>query len=158
LLRPPAAFRREGGHGPGHPFSLSYGVNLPSSLARGRSKHLRVLTPVHLCWFAVRSPTSSVRGFSCRCRFSGVPRFRRVLSLLRYRRGGFAYPGTLQGPTRHVQWARSAYLPVSPLTYKRKAGGMGILTHYPSVSPFGLTLGPPNPLPIDVAEETLDLR
>jgi len=36
--------------------------------------------------------------------------------------------------------------------------GAGILTGYPSVIPFGFTLGPPNPWLIVIAKETLDLR
>ena len=34
----------------------------------------------------------------------------------------------------------------------------GILTCYPSTTPFGLALGPTNPPSTDVAEETLDFR
>ena len=34
----------------------------------------------------------------------------------------------------------------------------GILTGYPSVSPFGYTLGPPNPWLITIAKETFGFR
>ena len=36
--------------------------------------------------------------------------------------------------------------------------GTGILTCYPSATPFGLTLGPTNPMRINLPSETLDLR
>jgi hypothetical protein len=36
--------------------------------------------------------------------------------------------------------------------------GAGILTCCPSLTPFGLSLGPPNPTRIDLPSETLDLR
>ena len=36
--------------------------------------------------------------------------------------------------------------------------GTGILTCYPSATPFGLTLGPTNPTRINLPSETLDLR
>ncbi len=36
--------------------------------------------------------------------------------------------------------------------------GAGILTSCPSATAFAIALGPPNPPPISVAEETLDLR
>ena len=35
---------------------------------------------------------------------------------------------------------------------------VGILTDYPSTAAFAIALGPPNPPPIYVAEETLDFR
>ena len=38
------------------------------------------------------------------------------------------------------------------------SGGAGILTGCPSLTPFGLSLGPPNPTRIDLPSETLDLR
>ena len=40
----------------------------------------------------------------------------------------------------------------------RSPQGTGILTCYPSVTPFGLALGPTNPTPITVAWETLGIR
>ena len=40
----------------------------------------------------------------------------------------------------------------------RSPRSTGILTCYPSVTPFGLALGPTNPTPIDVAWETLGIR
>ncbi len=39
----------------GHPFSRSYGANLPSSLARGHPSRLGLLTQEHLCRFSVRA-------------------------------------------------------------------------------------------------------
>ena len=57
------------------------------------------------------------RGFSRRHRVSGIPKgiSPKVFSPLSSQ-GGFTYPGRrLQGKTHHVQWARSAYLSVSPL-------------------------------------------
>ena len=38
-----------------HPFSRSYGANLPSSLARGHPSRLGLLTQEHLCRFSVRA-------------------------------------------------------------------------------------------------------
>ena len=35
---------------------------------------------------------------------------------------------------------------------------VGILTDYPSTTPFGFALGPPNPWLITIAKETLDFR
>ena len=45
-------------HAAGPPFSLSYGVFLPSSLTRVLSNTLADLRPAYLCRFAVRAPTA----------------------------------------------------------------------------------------------------
>ncbi len=44
--------------------------------------------------------------------------------------------------------------PLAQTTFR----GTGILTCYPSTTPFGLALGPTNPTRIDLPSETLDLR
>ena len=38
-----------------------------------------------------------------------------------------------------------------PFALKRRPGGVGVLTYYPSPTPLGLGLGPTNPMPINVA-------
>src|SRR5947209_1700306 len=54
-------------HSHGHPFSRSYGVNLPSSLTRGHSIALVSSThlPVSVC--GTGTSTSTLRGFSRQC-------------------------------------------------------------------------------------------
>ena len=60
----PASSDRKDPHQPGHPFFRRYGVNLPSSLTRGRSIALVSSTtlPVSVC--GTGTSTSSLRGFS----------------------------------------------------------------------------------------------
>ena len=45
-----------------------------------------------------------------------------------------------------------------PLITQTTRHGSGILTGYPSATPFSLTLGPTNPTRINLPSETLDLR
>lgn len=122
-----------------HPFSRSYGVILPSSLTRvlpitlGYSPRL----PVSVCGTGTSFLT---RGFSWQCEIRNfgtiVPspsqlvidaRICLCISLT-------AWPLTSSG-------ADSLSYCVPPL-FKRKGGGTGISTCYPSPTPFGLGLGP----------------
>ena len=101
----------------GHPFSRSYRAKLSNSLTRVlsfTSGRLPLPTCVGLR-YGHQHPYR--RGFSRRQRISGIPQgcCPRVFSPLSSQ-GGFSYPGRrLQGKTRHVRWARPAYLSVSPL-------------------------------------------
>ena len=60
-------------HLPGHPFSRSYGANLPSSLRRVPPSALEYLLPTHLCRFAVRS--HRLHRLGAISRQSGIARF-----------------------------------------------------------------------------------
>ena len=45
-----------------------------------------------------------------------------------------------------------------PIGLYRQCGSTGILTRFPSATPFGLALGPTNPERIDLPQETLGFR
>src|SRR5205807_771118 len=62
-----AGSHRKDGHQPWHPFSRSYGANLPSSLTRGHSIALVSSTylPVSVC--GTGTSASTPRGFSGQC-------------------------------------------------------------------------------------------
>ena len=53
---------------------------------------------------------------------------------------------------------RLAYPSASPHRSLSSPGSTGVLTRFPSATPFGLALGPTNPERIDLAQETLDFR
>ena len=110
-------------------------------LSGGSPVHLGTLMPAHLWRFAVRAPDlHRQRGFSRQCGVGRVgsglpspspsPQLRRRICLPPSSpRGGDVPPLT-----------RPTYPPASPLCLQ--PGGAGILTGYPSATPFGLALGP----------------
>ena len=127
-------------HVPGRTFSLGYGAILPSSLTRvlssalGFSPHL----PVSVCGTIT---CRLARGFS---RQHGIGQFAspkanpRNLSALTKVRICLDLPPT--GLNRHFHPADDLPSCVPP-SLKRRLGGTGILTCFPSPTPFGLGLG-----------------
>ena len=137
----------------GHPFSRSYRANLSSSLTRVLPftlGHLPLPTCVGLRY---GRRCSWQRRFSWRHRINGIPpgSIPGVFALLSSG-NGFAYPPhRLQGQTRHVRWARPAYLPASLLCFKaeqRRCRNFDLLSIAFAVR-YGL--GPTYPTPINVA-------
>ena len=122
----------------GHPFSRSYRANLSSSLTRVLPFTLGLL-PLPTCvGLRYGHCIPSQRSFSWWLRFNRIPPgiIPGVFTPLSSG-NGFAYPLLrLQGQTRHVRWARPAYLPTSLLWFKRKNSGAGILTCCPSPSRY----------------------
>ncbi len=57
-----------------------------------------------------------------------------------------------------VQWHPSAILRILSRIPQHTLNGSGILTGFPSITPFGLTLGPTNPAQINLTQETLGFR
>ena len=122
-----------------HTFSRSYGVNLPSSFTRDHSCALGFSPrlPVSVCGTVA---SHLPRGFSWQ---HGVTHFtvqrpRRRASELMKRRICLPLP-----PTRlnhHVQQVAGLSFCVTP-SVKRCFGGAGMLTCFPSTTPFGLALG-----------------
>ena len=127
----------------GYPFFRSYGVNLPSSLTRGISTPEDSLL-THLCRFRVRFPHSLARGFSWQY---GIIHF--MAEWPRHHPSELLDEGIylLIPPTglhRHIQ--SPAGLPFCvPPSLKCEQGSTGILTSYPSPTPFGLGLGTDSP-------------
>ena len=125
------------------PFSLSYGVSVPSSLTWVLSIVLADLRPAYQWRFAVRAPVvhnheaflDSLGSTESPSRRTGktfpAPQLKRPPRICLWR-------PRLRLGTHHVQWVRSAYHPVSPLGFKRTTGGAGILTSCPSSTPCGL--------------------
>ena len=122
-----------------HPLSRSYGVNLPSSLTLVSLAHLRLLASPTCVGFGTDSHLSKFRSFSrqcCRSEFAKhcCPALLRLRGLCH----GFANDD-LSGFDPHFQpWAHLTYCVPPSL----KIGSTGILTCYPSTTPFGLALGP----------------
>ncbi len=88
----------------------------------------------YLCRFAVRSQMSLLSSFSRQCR---IIAFRHV-SRAYVNRTSLAH--TLE--TFHRTFHRPVRLPSCvPASYKRNIHGAGILTSFPSPTPFGLSLG-----------------
>ncbi len=137
-----------------HPFSRSYGVNLPSSLTRVISNTLVSSThlPVSVCGTVRHAIT--FRRFS-RQAISQLRFTRRIhLSSLSHYVHGFAY-GPRKNLHAHYQQLRSGgslRLSITNMT------GHGISTVCPSATPFGLALGPTNLQRTNLPEETLDFR
>ena len=139
-----------------HPFSRSYGANLPSSLAWGYPSRLGLLTQEHLRRFSVRA-----RGLVPRPLFTG-PRSRADRGNPRLfppsagsRRYGTPRPSTVKrdgGPARPIPRRRGRGLRCRR-AYPR---GTGILTRFPfGGCLLGPALGPADPWPIEVARKTL---
>ena len=136
-------FHRKGGHRPGHPFSRSYGVNLPSSLTRviplalGFSPCL----PVSVCGTGTRN---LARGFSWQCGIGQFATKLRSPSRLRLIDAGDLPPASPYPLGRTSNCPLCLPFCVTP-SLKRSRGGTGISTCCPSPTPFGLGLGPDLP-------------
>ncbi len=125
-----------------HPFSQTYGVNLPSSLTTllplvlGFSPHL----PVSVCGTGTSALDS---GFSCQC---GISYFGTYISLpIRTSKQPADLPtGLSTSLGRALPAARLTYPPASPLLLTN-SGSTGISTCSPSPTPSGLSLGPDLP-------------
>jgi hypothetical protein len=138
------------------PFSRSYGVILPSSLARVLSNalvsstHLPVsvcgtdvqMTPYEDFLVSVESPKFTFLQ-ACPSRLSlHVKRIFLLYSLN-------AWTWTI---------TRLEVSSCVPPSVKRHSDSTGILTSCPSTTPFGLALGPTNPGRMSLPQETLGLR
>ncbi len=138
----------------GHPFSRSYGVNLPSSLTRVLSNTLVSSTclPVSVCG-TVSIPISLEDFLDETHPDLLCSEERRLSPSFRYA-CGFSYrPG--KKDHAHNQRSRSKLAPCPSITRKT---GSGISTGCPSPTPFGLGLGPTNLQRTSLPEETLDFR
>jgi hypothetical protein len=141
-------------HSRRHPFSRSYGVNLPNSLTKVLPFALVFSTrpPVSVCGTGTR--VSSLRGFSWQ-----LGSVTSALPLpIAPRPPGADFPTPLSGlhawPPASI---RGVDLPLC-VTPSLLPGGSGILTGCPSLTPSGLSLGPTNPTWIGLPSEPLGLR
>jgi hypothetical protein len=152
---PPSGLVREGRHRTGDPFSRSYGVNLPSSLARTHSSplvHSHPATSGGLRYGRPRPPAPSVSGRAGSIQFAPVARsFPRLLPCL-------GEPGQGHRVGRSICALRWMYRPPHWGRTWSSAGGNGISTVCPSPTPFGLGLGPTNPPRMNLAAETSAIR
>ena len=145
-----------GRHQQGHPFSRSYGVNLPSSLTRVLSIALVSSTslPVSVC--GTGTSTSTLRGFSRQCGSDDSNPHDRGLGPALTVTRGISLPGlasTGHGPCPLGPLALPSCVPrVLP------RGGNGIRTVCPSPTRCRLGLGPPNPERMNLPQETLGFR
>ena len=142
-------------HFPGRPFSRSYGALLPSSLAEVRPNALGRLSLPTSVGLRYGHPSSIAARLFLSVwaqRSFHPPRWTNSLipQLVTPERIYLSRHG-LQTRTRHIQWTRSIYPAAPPLGFKRKSGGVGILTYCPSSSAFAYDLGPTNPTPMSVA-------
>ena len=137
------------------PFSRSYGVILPSSLARVNSNALVSSThlPVSVCGtVTLKLPTrifSSAWNHPSSAQLPSPSR----LSLHEVR---ICLHLSLNAWTTTSSWPGLSFC--VPPSVKHFRGGTGILTCCPSTTPFGLALGPTNPGRIYLPQETLGLR
>ncbi len=141
----------------GHPFSRSYGVNLPSSLTEDHSSTLVCSTspPVSVCGTGA-TPLAS--GFSWQLRPGplGGRRSAPSLSPLGHRRGGLPTRDSLPASTPCM---RALGLPrCVPASLVTGRGGTGFSTRSPSPTARALGLGPTHPQRIGRAAEPLDIR
>ena len=164
-----------------HPFSRSYGVNLPSSLTRVLPIALVCSTrlPASVCG---TDAVDLARRFSCR--IGSVESAFAFHSLLGVMRGRICLSSPPTGLDAHSQSALDLPFPVTPLlsrslltgcldskaasAHRRPrpwhpkvqtiSGGIGISTDCPSPTAFALGLGPTNPERINLPQETLDIR
>ena len=133
------SFEGELQHSRRHTFSRSYGVNLPSSFARDHSSALGFSPrlPVSVC--GTVSVSDPHRGFSWQHGVSGFAarRPRDHASALTEERICLPLP-----PTRfNLHFQSQAHLSFCVTPGSTPHGGTGILTCFPSTTPFGLALG-----------------
>ena len=134
---------RRHSHTYGHPLSRSYGANLPSSLAKVLSRALVYSTHLRVSVYGTGTQSSTLRGFSWKHGINhfmgqncpsysllGVKKKRICLSLP---------PTSLNQVIHHPD-----DLPFF-VTTSLQLSGTGILTCFPSTTPFGLALGPDLP-------------
>jgi hypothetical protein len=145
---------RMGVHLQRHPIFRSYGVRLPSSLARVRSSTLGFSPspPVSVCGTVTHvSDHEAFLDGRGAAKFPSTRLKSPSLSALN-NRGGFTCPCLAYGVGRTMSNRHDSHtFPCPPLALKRDVGGTGILTRCPSPAPCGYGLGPPNPTPTDVA-------
>ena len=137
-MPPPPARPARGSTVRGHAFSRSYGIILPSSFTRVLPSALVSSTspPVSVCGTAPGN--LKLRGFSWK---QGVSRFARK----RARTRASGLDGRPDLP-RHPPYTLRPALPTAgrPSLLRHPiavAAGTGILTRFPSTTPFGLALG-----------------
>ena len=125
------------------PFSRSYRVILPSSLAAGHSSALVYSTgpPVSVC--GTGRTTVMLRSFSRK--YGYVLLLGRSLAIL----SGSAQNADLPAPRIPTPFSAPMYVGVAALSLFRPSfardASSGMLTGCPSVPPFGLSLGPDLP-------------
>ena len=125
------------------PFSRSYRVILPSSLAAGHSSALVYSTgpPVSVCGTGRAMVT--LRSFSRKHAY--VLLLGRSLAIL----SGSAHPADLPAERTPTPFSAPIYVGVAALSLFRPSfahgASSGMLTGCPSVPPFGLSLGPDLP-------------
>jgi|DewCreStandDraft_5_1066085.scaffolds.fasta_scaffold02890_1 hypothetical protein len=128
---------------------------MPSSLARVLSRALVYSTRPRVSVCGTGTQSSSLRGFSWKCglsHFVGLKAPRTRFSEFTKERICLLLPPT--SLNRAVQYP--ADLP-SSVTPSLQLGGTGILTRFPSATPFGLTLGPDLPWADEPSPGTLGL-
>ena len=146
-------------HPPGHPFSRSYGVSLPSSLTRVLPSALRFLPPPTCVGLRYGQPAASTRAFLGSSGSVGSPLGCPASSRSPLRRKSPRHPTGFDAasPT-----PRSTYLHASPgflalnaftTDRYRNINLLSIAYGY-----YALGLGPTNPTRIHLPSETLGLR
>ena len=109
-----------------------------------------------MCPFAVRSPHSSLEAFLGS--MGSTTLWAEALVIRSRKRGPVDLPAgpsyTLKPPSNR----RLVYPSASPHRSLSLYGSTGMLTRFPSATPFGLALGPTNPERIDLPQETLGFR
>ena len=134
----PPRSARKGLHAAGHAFSRSYGIILPSSFTRVLPSALVSSTSPPVSVSGTASRNLRLRGFSWK---HGVSRFARK----RARTRASGLDGRPDLPRRPPYTLRPA-LPTAgrPSLLRHPvavAAGTGMLTRFPSTTPFGLALG-----------------
>ena len=138
------------------PFSQSYGVILPSSLARVNSNALVSSThlPVSVCGTVFH--VTPYEDFLVSVESPKFSFLRPSPSRLSLNDRRICLPVSLNAWTWTITRLEVSSC-VSP-SVKRHTESAGILTSCPSATPFGLVLGPTNPGRMSLPQETLGLR
>ena len=124
-----------------HPFFRRYGANLPSSLSTDHPRALAYSARAPVSVYGTGTLCLTLRGFS---RGSGYPHYplpRRV-AVLSGSGSGQGFASALHRPTPFNALFRQGAAVSLPRHPFAAQGGAGILTGFPSASPFGYTLGP----------------
>ena len=129
---------REENHDSKHTFFRSYGANLPSSFTRDHSRALECSSrlPVSVCGTVV--PWLKLRGFSWQHGLADFVGLGPSTSPLTYTRTGFP----IRARYRHVASISAGFASAILLRHPiASRSGTGMLTCFPSTTPFGLALG-----------------
>ena len=124
-----------------HPFSRSYGDILPSSFSADHSSTLGFSPRLRVSVYGTVKMHTPLRGFSRRSALQPLAGSEDPFGIGARLSGRICLPGNAYLLASGHPSPDGCFAPASPLKVERSLHGTGILTRFPSPTPFGLGLG-----------------